>query len=106
VVIGSRRIFGGNNVINSKVDQLSQQGDTTVVAGDFTSFAMALKALGIADGDIADLKTATEQDASGVGKKTKGWLANLVARMGGAGWTIGTAGGAELVKALIDKYFS
>jgi AbiTii len=100
-------IFGGNNVINSQVEQLSQQGNT-IIAGDFSSLAKALKALGIADSDVVELKAATEQDAvgkqAGLGKKTKGWLTSLATKMGGAGWTIGTAAGVDIVKELVTKY--
>ena len=101
-------IFGGNNVINSQVDQLSQQRNTTIVAGDFGALAKALKAIGVADSDIAELKEATAQDANnespGLGKKTTSWLTNLVAKMGGAGWKIGTAAGVEIVKEMVMKY--
>jgi hypothetical protein len=101
-------IIGGNNVINSQVAQLSQQGNTTIVQGDFGALAKALEALGIAESDIADLKRATDEDAakpeSGLGKKTSSWLSKLAAKMGGAGWTVGTAAGVEIVTPLILKY--
>ena len=98
-------IIGGNNVINSQVAQLSQQGNTTIVQGDFGAPAKALEALGIAESDIADLKRATDEDAaqpeSGLGKKTSSWLSKLAAKMGGAGWTVGTAADVEIVTQLI-----
>ena len=101
-------IIGGNNVINSQVAQLSQQVNTTIVQGDFGALAKALEALGIAESDIADLKRATDEDAAkpeaGLGKKTSSWLSKLAARMGGAGWTVGTAAGVEIVTQLILKY--
>ena len=75
-------IIGGNNVINSQVAQLSQQGNTTIVQGEFGALAKALEALGIAESDIADLKRATDEDGakpeSGLGKKTSSWLSKLV----------------------------
>jgi hypothetical protein len=99
-------IIGGNNVINSQVAQLSQQGNTTIVQGDFGALAKALEALGIAESDIADLKRATDEDAakleSGLGKRPAHGLANLL--MVGAGWTVGTAAGVEIVTPLILKY--
>ena len=102
-------IFGGNNVINSQVAQpLSQQGDTTIIQGDFGSLSKALEALGIGENDIADLKKATDHDYAqkepGLGKKTNAWLKKLGVKMGGAGWTVGTAAGVEIVKELIMKY--
>jgi hypothetical protein len=100
-------IFGGNNVINSQVAQLSQQGNT-IVQGDFDALTKALHALGVDESDIAELKTATDEDGikqgSDLGKKTNTWLTKLAAKMGGAGWTIGTAGGVEIVKELVMKY--
>jgi hypothetical protein len=100
-------IFGGNNVINSQVAQLSQQGDT-IVQGDFEALTKALHALGVDAGDIAELKTATDEDGitqgPDLGKKTNTWLNKLATKMGGAGWTMGTAGGVELVKELVMKY--
>jgi hypothetical protein len=99
-------IIGGNNVINSQVARLSQQGNTTIVQGDFGALAKALEALGIAESDIADLKRATDEDAakleSGLGKRPAHGLANLL--MVGAGWTVGTAAGVEIVTPLILKY--
>jgi hypothetical protein len=101
-------IFGGNNVINSQVAQLSQQGNTTIVQGDFDALAKALKALGVEEGDIAELKKATDDDGtqqgSDLGKKTGSWLKKLASKMGGAGWTVGTAAGVEIVKDLVTRY--
>jgi hypothetical protein len=101
-------IIGGNNVINSQVEHLSQQGNTTIMQGDFGALTKALKEIGIDDSDIDGLKKATEQDAAkqepGIGKKTSTWLTKLGAKMGGAGWTVGTAAGVEIVKQLIVKY--
>lgn len=55
-----------------------------------------------AEDDITKLKTATNEDGikrgPDLGKKTNTWLNKLTTKMGGAGWTIGTAGGVEVVK--------
>jgi hypothetical protein len=87
---------------------MSSRPNTTIVSGDFAALTKALKAAGIVDADIAELKTATEQDAieqqPGLGKKTGSWLANLGAKMGGASWQIGTAAGIEIVKEMVMKY--
>ncbi|MGY3134572.1 hypothetical protein ACVWZM_005254 [Bradyrhizobium sp. USDA 4501] len=100
-------IFGGNNVINSQVEQLSQQGDT-IIAGDFTALAEALKAIGVAESDIAEFKEAADLDAaghqSGVGQNTQSWLSSLASKMGGAAWKIGTAAGIDVVRDLITKH--
>lgn len=101
-------IFGGNNVINSQVDQLSQQGDTTILAGDFAALAGALKSIGISEADVTELKDAQGKDAAngeeGIGQHTAGWLKKVAKKMGGAAWQVGTTAGTEVLKQLLTKY--
>ena len=88
-------IYGGNILIASHAENISQIAHTTVAAGDTAALKKALKLLGITDKGIKQLESDIEADqkngSPSIGKRVRGWIAN-----------IGSYAGKEATKAGID----
>jgi hypothetical protein len=86
-------IYGGNNVIASSAETISQIGSITVSQKDFAALTEALKTLGFGREDIELLRKALEADSKGqdsptLGAKVKAWLGSIGGMVGKQGLTV------------------
>lgn len=102
---GATIVLGNQNAVTSTL---------TVHKGNFASLERLLKENGVADRDVAELKSAIASDAGSpelaqgrVGPQVNGWLKGMLAKAVDAAWQIelGVAGGL-LTNALQAYYFS
>lgn len=87
-------IWGGTNIITGSAQNFTQIGTVNVAAGDIASLAAALKNLGIAEPDIAELHAALAEDeqehtAPGLGKRAAQWLRKVGTGVGNAALHVG-----------------
>jgi hypothetical protein len=94
-------IYGGQNVVGG-IGELNQY---QVEAGDFSSLAAALTAVGLSDQEIDALKMAIREDDGNFGPRTQSWLDRIVgmARAGTLAVAANSAG--SLVADLLMRFF-
>jgi hypothetical protein len=97
-------IYGGNIVIASHAENVSQLAHTNIAVGDITSLKAALTALGITNDGIKQLEANIEADKIGnqptIGPKIKTWLANVGTYMSKEG----AKAGVDVAKRLATKW--
>lgn len=97
---------GATNVAVGGTDVTQIAGD--VKQGDWGSLESALRSIGIPGNDLAELKTALEEDevegAEGLGSRTRGWLEKIGIKAKSGGIALAGGVGTELIADLILKY--
>jgi hypothetical protein len=97
-------IYGGNILIASHAENISQIAHTTVAAGDTAALKEALKKLGITDEGIeqleSDIKADQKDGSPSIGKRVKGWIANVGSYVGKEG----AKAGIDVVKKFATKW--
>jgi hypothetical protein len=97
-------IYGGNILIASQAENISQMAHTTIAVGDIAGLSHALSELGITDEGLKKLAGDIEADKMNgqptIGPRIKGWLSNIGQYLGKEG----TKAGIEVVKKLATKW--
>ena len=96
-------IYGAQNVFAGSAQNVSQIGNIVVAENDIEGLKTALKTLGLANADIAELEHAITEDAAGgkpsLGERTKEWLKRLGSNLSKEGVKVGI----EVAKATATK---
>jgi hypothetical protein len=97
-------IYGGNILIASHAENISQMAHTTIAAGDIAGLKRSLSQLGITDEGVNKLEADIQADqADGqhtIGLRVKTWLSSVGQYLGKEG----TKAGMEVVKRLATKW--
>jgi AbiTii-like protein len=97
-------IYGGNILIASHAENISQMAHTTIAVGDIEGLRRALSTLGVTDEGIkkleADIKADETNGQPTIGPRIKGWLANIGRYLGKEGAKVGI----DVVKKLATKW--
>jgi hypothetical protein len=97
-------IYGGNILIASHAENVSQMAHTTIAAGDIEGLKRALSTLGVTDEGLkkleADIKADETNGQSSIGPRVKGWLANIGQYLGKEG----VKAGIDVMKRLATKW--
>ena len=97
-------IYGGNILIASHAENISQMAHTTIAAGDIEGLKRALSRLGVTDEGLknldADMKADEANGQPTIGPRIKGWLANIGGYFGKEGAKVGM----DVVKKLATKW--
>jgi hypothetical protein len=83
-------IFGGNNVIAGRVEDVTQAGSIVVIKGDKATLTKAVKRLGADATDVQTLESAIAEDATappspGLGERTRNWITEAAVRLASKG---------------------
>ena len=79
--------------------------------GDFASLMRALEGSGVQPADIAELKSALEQDGppkaenGGFGAKVCGWRDKMIAKAREGSWQVGVGVAADLITRALSSYY-
>jgi hypothetical protein len=96
-------IYGAHNVFAGSAQNVSQIGNIVIGENDIEGLKTALKTLGFASADIAELEQAISEDAAGgkpgLGERTIDWLKRLGNTLSKEGVKVGI----EVVKAAATK---
>jgi hypothetical protein len=97
-------IYGGNIVIASHAENISQMAHTTIAVGDIEGLKRALSTLGVTDEGVkkleADIKTDETNGQPSIGPRIKGWIANIGQYLGKEGAKVGI----DVMKKLATKW--
>jgi len=97
-------IYGGNILIASHAENISQMAHTTIAAGDIEGLKRALSKLGVTDEGLkkleADIKADETNGQPSIGPRIKGWLANIGQYLGKEGAKVGI----DVMKKLATKW--
>jgi AbiTii len=93
-------IYGGNILIASHAENISQLAHTTISAGDDTALLGALKQLGVTDDGIKALEADMEVEKESVGPRVKKWLGNIGSYLGKEG----AKAGVDVAKKLATQW--
>jgi hypothetical protein len=97
-------IYGGNILIASHAENISQMAHTTIAAGDIEGLKRAFSTLGVTDEGLkkleADIKADETNGQPSIGPRIKGWLANIGQYLGKEGAKVGT----DVMKKLATKW--
>jgi hypothetical protein len=97
-------IFGGNILIASHAENISQIAHTNIAVGDTTALMSAMKRLGVTDKGInqleADIEADKREGQPAIGERIKGWLADVGQYLGKEG----AKAGVDVVKKLATKW--
>lgn len=84
----------------------------TAGKGDFNALAETLKNAGVDDTDVAELKTAIEQDDTAVvvaekqfGPRVKAWLTTMAGKAIDGAWSVGLAAGGKLLADALGAHY-
>ena len=97
-------IYGGNILIASHAENISQMAHTTIALGDLEGLKRALSTLGVTDEGLkkleADIKADETNGQPSIGPRIKGWLASIGQYLGKEGAKVGT----DVMKKLATKW--
>jgi hypothetical protein len=97
-------IYGGNILIASHAENISQMAHTTIAAGDIEGLKRAFSTLGVTDEGLkkleADIKADETNGQPSIGPRIKGWLASIGQYLGKEGAKVGT----DVMKKLATKW--
>src|SRR5258708_3730304 len=97
-------IYGGNILIASHAENISQMAHTTIAAGDIEGLKRAFSTLGVTDEGLkkleADIKADETNGQPSIGPRIKGWLANIGQYLGKEG----AKAGIDVAKKLATKW--
>jgi AbiTii len=97
-------IYGGNILIASHAENISQMAHTNVAVGDIEGLKHALSTLGVTDEGIkkleADIKADETNGQPSIGPRIKDWLANIGRYLGKEG----AKAGIDVTKKLATKW--
>jgi hypothetical protein len=97
-------IYGGNILIASHAENISQMAQTTIAVGDIEGLRRALSTLGVTDEGLknleADIKADKTNGQPSIGPRIKGWLANIGQYLGKEG----AKAGIDVTKKLATKW--
>jgi AbiTii len=97
-------IYGGNILIASHAENISQMAHTTIAVGDTEGLKRALSTLGVTDEGLkkleADIKADKTNGQPSIGPRIKGWLANIGQYLGKEG----AKAGIDVTKKLATKW--
>jgi hypothetical protein len=97
-------IYGGNILIASHAENISQMTHITIAAGDIEGLKRALSTLGVTDEGLkkleADIKADETNGQPSMGPRIKGWLANIGQYLGKEG----AKAGIDAMKKLATKW--
>jgi hypothetical protein len=93
-------IYGGNIVIASHAENVSQLAQTNIAVGDTTALKAALKSLGITDEGIKQLEADMEAEKDTIGPRLKKWMADTGKYLGKE--TV--KAGADMAKKLATRW--
>ncbi|HMF19019.1 MAG TPA: hypothetical protein VKE98_17555 [Gemmataceae bacterium] len=97
-------IYGGNILIASHAENISQMVHTTIAVGDIEGLKRALSMLGVTDEGLkkleADIKADKTNGQPSIGPRIKGWIANIGQYLGKEGAKVGI----DVMKKLATKW--
>jgi hypothetical protein len=97
-------IYGGNILIASHAENVSQMAHTTIAVGDIEGLKRALSTLGVTDEGLkkleADIKADKTNGKPSIGPRIKAWLANIGQYLGKEG----AKAGIDVTKKLATKW--
>ena len=93
-------IYGGNILIASHAENISQLAHTTIAAGDDAGLKEALSQLGVTPEGITKLELDMESEKDAVGPRIRGWLKDLSLYLGKEG----AKAGVEVAKKLATNW--
>jgi hypothetical protein len=93
-------IYGGNILIASNAENISQLAHTTISAGDDAALIQALRHLGVTDEGIKALEADMKVEKDSVGPRIKKWLGNIASYLGKEG----AKTGVEVAKKLATQW--
>jgi AbiTii len=97
-------IYGGNILIASHAEHISQMAHTTIAVGDIEGLKRALSTLGVTDKGLkeleADIKADKTNGQPSIGPRIKGWLADIGQYLGKEG----AKAGIDVAKKLATKW--
>jgi len=100
----TNNIYGGNILIASHAENISQMAHTTIAVGDIEGLKRALSTLGVTDEGLkkleADIKADKTNGQPSIGPRIKGWLANIGQYLGKEG----AKAGIDVMKKLATKW--
>jgi AbiTii len=97
-------IYGGNILIASQAESISQLSHTIVTPGNWDDLKNALQSVGVSDSGVAELKTAIKDDEKdgkpSIGPRVRSWLTSVGKYLGQAVGGVGI----EVAKSLAKKW--
>lgn len=93
-------IYGGNIVIASHAENVSQLAQTNIAVGDTAALKAALKNLGITDDGIKRLESDMEAEKDVIGPRLKKWMAHAGDYLGKEG----VKAGFDMAKKLATRW--
>ena len=104
--------FVSENVQNVATgsSNFTQNGQFTVIQGDFESLSSLLKSKGIQQEDIDSLKSSIDEDANnkeqeGLGDKVSCWMDKMLRKAGTTAWNISLHTASTLLANAIQQYY-
>lgn len=103
-------IYGGNNIIASSAETISQANSITVTQNDIASLVEALKSIGFAEDEVKQLETAIDKDSSthsspAMGERVKRWIKGVGSTVGKQGLKVGAEVAQRLATAWLMQYY-
>ncbi len=91
-------------------DNVSQDGEFNVTAGDLSSLKSALDSLGVSNKDFDDLKAAIQADKDpndkpAYGENTKSWLEKMVSHAEAGALAVGTSVASTMLSNYLFSFF-
>jgi len=96
-------IYGGNILIASNAENISQIAHTTITVGDIEGLKRAFSLLGLTEKGMKELEAdikADETNGQPIGPRIRGWLANVGQYLGKEG----AKAGIDVIKKLATKW--
>jgi hypothetical protein len=93
-------IYGGNIVIASHAENVSQLAQTNIAVGDTAALKAALRHLGITDDGIKRLESDMEAEKDAIGPRLRKWIANVGDYLGQEG----VKAGVDMAKKLATRW--
>ena len=102
-------IFGNNATIVIGHGN-TQSVNNSIIKNDFESLAKHLESLGMRYGEISDLRTCIESDATaessaGLGARVRDWISRMASKAAHAAWSISTETAAGVLTAALLAYY-
>ena len=103
-------ISGNVQNVATGSSHVAQSGEFTILPSDFSSLQRHLASLGVDAADIADLKSAIEEDREREGQLTLGtrvqaWIGTMVGKAASGTWKVATSVAATVLGKALSKYF-
>lgn len=103
------QIYGNVGNVASGSHGFSQTAELNVSQGDVEALLTALKQIGVADGDAADLQKAVEEDkkdnAPGIGKRVGTWIGAMISKAASGVWKISLQTATTVLPKLLAQYY-